>query len=134
RDSALVGGQHTSDAPPKRPKPNTDTGGEFLRCLQGRKGGAACLRPRRPCEPPPQPHDVQGGSRRQMLQMGSGEPSIACVPEATPADTLRVGALDACPWRILLRAGVGRLPLSGGLQRLVRLPGFGPSGAGALLR
>jgi len=42
---------------------SVDTGGEFLRCLQGSKGGAACLRPRRPCEPLPQPHDVQGFCR-----------------------------------------------------------------------
>jgi hypothetical protein len=44
-----------------------------------------------------------------MLQMGSGEPSIARVPEAIPADTLRVGALDPGPWRILLREGIGGL-------------------------
>src|SRR4029450_4428028 len=103
---------------------NVDTGGEFLRCPQGSKGGAACLRPRRPCEPLPQPHDVQGCSRRQMLQMGSGEPSIARLPEAPPVDTLCGGALDTGPWRILLREGVGGLPLAGGLQRLVLLPGL----------
>ena len=90
----------------------------------GQQRGAACLRPRRPCEPLPQPHDVQGGSRRQMLQMGSGEPSIACLPEAAPEDSLRVGALDPGPWRILLREGVGGLPLAGSLQRLVLLPGL----------
>src|SRR5215470_16092790 len=65
--------------------------------------------------------------------MGSGEPSIACLPEATPADTRRVGALDACPWRILLREGVGGLPLAGGWQRLVLLPGLESPKAGLLL-
>src|SRR4029450_6217918 len=104
---------------------NVDTGGEFLRCLQGSKGGAACLRPRRPCEPLPQPHDVQGCSRRQMLQMGPGEPSITRLPEATPADTLRVGALDTGPGRILLREGVGGLPLAGRFERVVLPPRVG---------
>ena len=46
------------------PKPNTDTGGEFLRCLQCGKGGATCLRPWRPRQPLPQSHKVQGRGRR----------------------------------------------------------------------
>jgi hypothetical protein len=49
---------------------NVDTGGEFLRCLQGSKGGAACLRPRRSCQPLPKPHNVQGCGSHQMLQVG----------------------------------------------------------------
>src|SRR5262245_62251189 len=68
-----------------------------------------------------------------MLEMGSGEPSIARLPEATPADTLCVGALDPGPWRILLREGVGGLPLAGGLQRLVLLPGLETQKAWLLL-
>src|SRR5690348_7715746 len=65
--------------------------------------------------------------------MGAGEPSIARLPEATPADTLRVGALAPGPWRILLREDVGGLPLAGGLQRLVLLPGLEAQKAGLLL-
>src|SRR2546421_5916779 len=65
--------------------------------------------------------------------MGSGEPSITRLPEAAPADTLRVGALDTGPWRILLREGVGGLPLAGGVQRLVLLPGLEAHKAGLLL-
>src|ERR1044072_3941239 len=65
--------------------------------------------------------------------MGSGEPAIARLPEATPADTLRVGALDPGPWRLLLREGVGGLPLAGGVQRLVLLPGLEAHKAGLLL-
>ena len=37
-----------------------------------------------------------------MLEMGPGEPNIACLPEPTPADALRVRALNAGPRRILL--------------------------------
>jgi hypothetical protein len=102
------------------PKPNTDTGGEFLRCLQGSKGGATCLRPRRPCQPLPKPYTVQGCGRRHMLQMGLGEPTRARLPEATPANTLRVGALDACPRGILTTTCFGCLPLPHSLQRLIR--------------
>src|SRR5262245_29815962 len=103
------------------PGPKGDTGGEFLRCLQGSKGGAACLRPRRPCQPLPKPPKVEGRGRRQMLPMRLGESNVARVPETTPAHTLRVGALDACPRGILAMQYFGGLPLSRGLQRLVRL-------------
>jgi hypothetical protein len=50
-----------------RPKPNTDTGGEFLRCLQGRKGGAACLHLRRPRQPFPNPYYIESRSGCYML-------------------------------------------------------------------
>jgi hypothetical protein len=56
-----------------------------------------------------------------MLEMGLGEPDIARVPEATPADALRVGTLDPCSRRIWLAELFGRLPLTGLLQRLIRL-------------
>jgi hypothetical protein len=58
------------------------TGGEFLRYLQGGQGGATSLCPRSPRQPLPKPHKVQGRSRRQMLEMGLGEPDIARLPEA----------------------------------------------------
>jgi hypothetical protein len=45
------------------------------------------------------------------------------LPQATPADALRVGTLDPYPRGILLREGVSRLPGSCGVERLVRLPG-----------
>src|SRR5262245_4598077 len=98
-----------------------DTGGEFLRCLQGSKGGAACLRPRRPCQPLPKPHKVEGRCSRQMLQMRLGESNVARVPEATPSNTLRVGALDTCPRGILVMKYFGGLSLPRGLQRLILL-------------
>jgi hypothetical protein len=97
------------------------TGGEFLRGLQGSKGRTACLRPRRPCQPFPKPHKVQGCGSRQMLHMGLGEPTIARLPEATPANTLRVGALDAGSRGVLTLEGFGGLPLPRRLQRLIRL-------------
>jgi hypothetical protein len=56
-----------------------------------------------------------------MLEMGLGEPHIACLSEATPADALRVGTLDPCPRRILLAELFRRLPFTGLLQRLIRL-------------
>ena len=49
------------------PKPNTDTGGEFLRCLQGSKGGASCLRLRRPRQPFPKPYHVESRGGCYML-------------------------------------------------------------------
>jgi hypothetical protein len=55
-----------------------------------------------------------------MLQMSLCLPNIARLPQATPADALCVGTLDPCPRGILLREGVGRLPVSCGLERLVR--------------
>ena len=58
-----------------------------------------------------------------MLQMSLCLPHIARSPQATPADALRVGTLDPCPRGILLRADVGRLPGSCGVERLVQLPG-----------
>jgi hypothetical protein len=109
-----------------RPKPNIDTGGEFLCRLQGGKGGAARLRPWSPRQPLPKPHNVQGRSRRQMLEMGLGEPHIARLPEATPADALRMSTLDPCPRGILLAELFRRLPLTGLLQRLVRLTRLEP--------
>jgi hypothetical protein len=49
------------------PSPNTDTGGEFLHCLQGSKGGAACLRLRRPRQPCPKPYHVESRCGCYML-------------------------------------------------------------------
>jgi hypothetical protein len=98
-----------------------DTGGECLCCLQGGKRGAARLRPWSPRQPLPQPHKVQGRSRRQMLEMGLGEPHIARLPEATPTDALRVGTLDACPRGILPLKCFGCLLLPRSLQRLILL-------------
>src|SRR5918912_195314 len=37
-----------------------------------------------------------------MLQMRFGQPNVARLPETAPADTLRVGTLDACARCILL--------------------------------
>jgi hypothetical protein len=56
-----------------------------------------------------------------MLQMRLGEPHIARVPEATPANTLCVGALDACPRGILTMKCFGYLPLPRSLQRFMLL-------------
>jgi hypothetical protein len=56
--------------------------------------------------------------------MSLGLPPRARLPQATPADALRVGTLDPCPRGILLREGGGRLPGSCGWERLVRLPGM----------
>ena len=56
-----------------------------------------------------------------MLQMGLGEPNIARLPEATPANPLRMGALDACPRGILTMKCFGCLPLPCSLQRLILL-------------
>jgi hypothetical protein len=64
--------------------------------------------------------------------MRLGLPPRARLPQATPADALRVGTLDPCPRGILLREGVGRLPVSCGLKRLVRLPGVESYEAGLL--
>src|SRR5262245_44565495 len=50
-----------------------------------------------------------------------GEPTIARLPEATPANPLRVGALDASSRGILTLEGFGGLPLPRRLQRLIRL-------------
>jgi hypothetical protein len=111
------------------PKPNKDTGGEFLRYLQGGQGGATCLRPWSPRQPLPQPHQVQSRRRRQMLEMGFGEPHIARLPEATPADALRMSTLDPCPGRILPTELFRRLPLPGCLQRLIRLTRLEPYNA-----
>ena len=108
------------------PKPNQDTGGEFLCGLQGGKRGAARLRPWSPRQPRPKPHQVQGRSRRQMLEMGLGEPHIARLPQATPADALCVGTLDPCSRRILPAELFRRLPLTGLLQRLIRLTRLEP--------
>src|SRR5262249_61820471 len=55
-------------------------------------------------------------------------------PETTAADALRVGALNTCPRRILLRERVGRLALPGGVQRLILLPRLESHNAGLLLR
>src|SRR5436305_15082967 len=65
--------------------------------------------------------------------MRLGEPDIARLPEATPADALRVGALDACPRRILTPERFGRLPLPCGLQSLVLLSRLEPQEAWLLL-
>jgi hypothetical protein len=99
------------------------TGGEFLCCLEGSTGGAARLGLRRPREPLADPHTVQRCSGGQRLQMSLGLPPRARLPQATPADALRVGTLDPYPRGILLREGVSRLPGSCGVERLVRLPG-----------
>ena len=105
---------------------SVDTGGEFLCGLQGGKRGAARLRPWSPRQPRPKPHQVQGRSRRQMLEMGFSEPHIARLPQATPADALCVGTLDPC-LRCILPAGNScrRLPLTGLLQHLRRLTVLG---------
>src|SRR5215211_2884247 len=65
--------------------------------------------------------------------MGLGEPNIARLPEATPTDALRVGTLDPCPRRILLAELFRRLPLTGLLQRLIRLTCLEPYDAWFLL-
>ena len=64
---------------------------------------------------------------------GLGEPNIACLPEATPADALCMSALDTCSQCILLTKRFGCLPLPGCLQRLVLLTGLKPNNAGLLL-
>ena len=51
---------HTGDS-------NIDTGGEFLRCLQGSKEGAPSLRMRRPRQPFPQPYHIESRSGGYML-------------------------------------------------------------------
>jgi hypothetical protein len=99
------------------------TGGEFLCCLEGSQGGAARLGLRRPREPLADPHTVQRCSGGQRLKMSLGLPPRARLPQATPADALRMCTLDPCPRGILLREGIGRLPGSCGVERLVRLPG-----------
>src|SRR5215813_14176197 len=65
--------------------------------------------------------------------MGSGERSLALLQEATPRESLRVGALDTGRCRVLQREGVGGLPLAGGLPRLLPLPGLEAHKAGLLL-
>jgi hypothetical protein len=117
----------------RRPKPNTDTGGECLRGLQGGQGGAARFRPWCPRQPLPQSHNVQGRRCREMLAMGLGEPHLARLPEATPTDALRVGTLEPCPRRILLAELFRRRPLPGLLQRLIRLTCLEPYEAWLLL-
>src|SRR2546428_13970977 len=77
---------------------------------------------RGPRPPSPQPYQVAGRSSRQMLQIGLCEPDITRLPEATPADALRMGALDACPRGILLIECFGCLPLPCCLQGLILLP------------
>jgi|SoiMetStandDraft_2_1073263.scaffolds.fasta_scaffold24512_2 hypothetical protein len=56
-----------------------------------------------------------------MLSMGLGESKIARLSEATPANPLRMGALDACPRGILTLECFGCLPVPRSLQRLIRL-------------
>src|SRR5215468_2295777 len=53
--------------------------------------------------------------------MGLGESDIARLSEATPADALRMGALDACPRGIVTMECFGCLPLPRSLQRLILL-------------
>jgi hypothetical protein len=65
--------------------------------------------------------------------MGLGESNIACLPQATPADALRVGTLDPCLRCILLTERFRRLPYTGFLQRLVRLTRLEPYNAWLLL-
>src|ERR671910_627853 len=65
--------------------------------------------------------------------MGLGKPNIARLPQATPTDALRVGTLDPCPRRILLAELFRHLPLTGLLQRLVRLTCLEPYDAWLLL-
>src|SRR5262249_55526751 len=65
--------------------------------------------------------------------MGLCEPNIARVPEATPADALGVGPLDACPRGILLSALFCCLPLPCCLQGLTLLPRLEPQEAWLLL-
>jgi len=69
-----------------------------------------------------------------MLQMRLGQPNIPCLPEATPADALRMGALNAGPRRILLRELCGRLALARGVQRLIVLLRLESHDAGLFLR
>ena len=66
--------------------------------------------------------------------MRFGQPKIPCLPEATPADALRMRALNAGPRRILLIELFGRLVLSCGVQRLIGLPCLEAHDAGFLLR
>src|SRR6266480_2647204 len=53
--------------------------------------------------------------------MGLGEPNIARLSEATPANTLRMGTLDADPRGILTMECFGCLPVPRSLQRLILL-------------
>jgi hypothetical protein len=65
--------------------------------------------------------------------MGAREPQIPSLPEPTRADTLRVGALHAGAWRILVCERVRRLAFAGGVQCLVLLLGLEAHDAGFLL-
>src|SRR5262245_52911456 len=56
-----------------------------------------------------------------MLQMCLGQSNVARLSKTTPADALRVGALNAGSRRILLRECGCRLALARGVQRLVLL-------------
>src|SRR5689334_12533598 len=53
--------------------------------------------------------------------MRLGQPNISRLPEATPADALRMRALNACPRGVLLIKLFGRLVVSRGVQRLIVL-------------
>jgi hypothetical protein len=50
-----------------------------------------------------------------MLEMCFRQPNIPCLPEATPADALRMRALNAGPRGILLRKRFSRLVVAGGV-------------------
>jgi len=66
--------------------------------------------------------------------MGLGEPHLACVAEATPAHTGRVGARDTCPWGIRARPCCGCLAWPRRLPRLLRLARLASSEVWLLLR
>src|SRR5919202_1761417 len=61
------------------------------------------------------------------------QPTIACLPETTPADALLRGALNAGPRRLLLGPCRRRLVLARGVQRLILLPRLEAHDAGLLL-
>ena len=65
--------------------------------------------------------------------MSLGEPNLACVAEATPANTVRVGARDTCPWGIRAMPCFGCLSWPRSLPRLIRLALLASSEAWLLL-
>ena len=83
--------------------------------FQACKGGGACLRLRCPCPPFSQSHEVESRSGGEMLDMRLGQPNIPGLPEATPADALRMRALNAGPRCVLLIKRFGRLVVSCGV-------------------
>jgi hypothetical protein len=120
-----------------RPRPNSDTGGEFGVTLgsppQGLEVGASrfCSWSAGPPRVHPDQIDCDGGG--DVLQACLREPDIAASPQSAAADRLFMCSLNACACGVALFEIFRRLMLSGGLQRLMMLTRLQSNDAGLSL-